>query len=187
MAEYCLLCRKRLLSHASIISCCICHQKCHVRCISSNDEEVSSIKRNINQWFCTNCVSSALPFNHFEDETDYHDALLHNDHFDRVWESFSDKIFNPLSSDTTNTDLPLGDLDPDTNFYSDVAYNSVSLCKYYLEDCFKKKMFNVIDSKSLSVCHVNIRSLQRNFYALKKLLCGLGIWIHLVWGDRNMD
>ena len=56
-----------------------------------------------------------------------------------VWESFSDKIFNPLSSATTNTDLPLDDLDPDTNFYNDVAYNSVSLCKYYLEDCFKKK------------------------------------------------
>ena len=193
MAEYCLLCRKRLLSHASIISCCICHQKCHVRCISSNDEEVSSINRNINQWFCTNCVSSALPFNHFEDETDYHDALLHNDHFDRVWESFSDKIFNPLSSDTTNTDLPLDDLDPDTNFYNDVAYKSVSLCKYYLEDCFKKKMFNVIDSKSLSICHVNIRSLQCNFYALKNYFAGLEFEFTLLgvtetWiNDMNCD
>ena len=193
MAEYCLLCRKSLLSHESIISCCICHQKCHIRCISSNDEEVSSIKRNINQWFCINCVSSALPFNHFEDETDYHDALLHNDHFDRVWESFSDKIFNPISSDTTNTDLPLDDLDPDTNFYNDVAYNSVSLCKYYLEDCFKKKMFNVIDSKSLSVCHVNIRSLQRNFYALKNYFAGLEFEFTLLgvsetWiNDMNCD
>ena len=139
MAEYCWLCRKRLLSHASIISCCICHQKCHIRCISSNDDKVSSIKRNINQGFCINCVSSDLPLNRFEDETDFHDALLHNDHFDRVWESFSDKIFNPLSSETKNTDLPLDDLDPDTNFYNDVAYYSVSLCKHYLEECFKKK------------------------------------------------
>ena len=151
MAEYCLLCRKRLLSHSCVISCCICHEKCHLRCISSNDEELCTIKTDVNQWFCITCVSSALPFNHYEDETEYKDALSCNDHFDRVLESFSDKVFNPLSSDSKDIDLPLDDLDPDTNFYNDVLYQSTSLCKYHLEENFKKELFNVDDAKSFSL------------------------------------
>ena len=173
MAKYCLLCRKRLLSHSCVISCCICHEKCHLRCISSNDEELCTIKTDFNQWFCITCVSSALPFNHYEDETEYRDALSCNDHFDRVLESFSDKVFNPLSSDSKDIDLPLDDLDPDTNFYNDVLYQSTSLCKYYLEESFKKELFNVDDAKSLSACHVNIRSLQSNFDALKNYFANL--------------
>ena len=173
MAEYCLLCRKRLLSHSCVISCCICHEKCHLRCISSNDEELCTIKTDVKPWFCMICVSSALPFNPYEDETEYKDALSCNDHFDRVLESFSDKVFNPLSSDSKDIDLPLGDLDPDTNFYNDVLYQSTSLCKYYLEESFKNELFNVDDAKSLSACHVNIRSLQSNFDALKNYFANL--------------
>ena len=136
MAEYCLLCRKRLLSHSCVISYCICHEKCHLKCISSNDEELCTIKTDVSQWFCITRVSSALPFNHYEDETEYKDALSCHDHFDRILESFSDKVFNPLLSDSMDIDLPLDDLDPDTNFYNDVLYQSTSLCKYYLEESF---------------------------------------------------
>ena len=173
MADYCLLCRKRLLSHSCVISCCICHEKCHLRCISSNDEELRTIKTDISQWFCITCVSSALPFNHYEDESEYKDALSCHDHLDRILESFSDKVFNPFLSDSRDIDLPLDDLDPDTNFYNDVLYESTSLCKYYLEESFKKELFNVDDAKSLSACHVNIRSLQSNFDALKNYFANL--------------
>ena len=74
--------------------------------IFTNDLELCTIRTDVNQWFCITCVSSALPFNHYEDETEYKEALSCNDHFDRVLESFSDKVFNPLSSDSKDIDLP---------------------------------------------------------------------------------
>ena len=90
----------------------------------------------VSQWFCITCVSSAHPFNHYEDEdeTEYKDALSFNDHFHGVLEFFSDKVFNPLLSDIKDTDI----LDRDTNFYYAVICQSTYLCKYYLKESFKK-------------------------------------------------
>ena len=62
-----------------------------------------------------------------------------------------------------------------------------------LRTVLRKKMFNVIDSKSLSVWHVNIRSLQCKFYGLKNYFSGLEIEFTLLgvtetWiNDMNCD
>ena len=62
MIMYCLLCNQRLLSHASTVSCEICHGKCHTRCISLDNHELSTIMSTENSWYCVSCISSMLPY-----------------------------------------------------------------------------------------------------------------------------
>ena len=94
-----------------------------------------------------------------------------NEHFD------SDRLlslkFNPLSTDLYfNQRLTLAnDLDPDSNFYSDL--NS---CDYLVEDQFNDILNCKVRNKEyFSSLHLNIRSLQANLDGLTNLLSNLNM------------
>ena len=175
MIMYCLFCNQRLLSHASTVSCEICHGKCHTRCISLDNHELSTIMSTENSWSCVSCITSMLPFVHIQDESEFQDALCGKDSFELYWDLFSEKVFNPLTWNDKEMDLPLDDLDPDTNFFNDIAYHSSTLCKYYVDDGFVKDITvsPVNEGKPFSLCHVNVRSLQSNFNSLMSYLSTL--------------
>ena len=78
--DRCLKCEKRLLSHAKTASCVMCHLKCHLKCISLNTEELSSII-NDSSWYCMRCITSALPFIGIDDDEEYIQALSCKGHF----------------------------------------------------------------------------------------------------------
>ena len=175
MIMYCLFCKQRLLSHASTVTCEICHEKCHTRCISLANQELSTIMSTEDCWYCISCLSSVLPFVHIQDESEFQDAICVKDSFELYWDTFSEKVFNPLTWKDKEIDLPLDDLDPDTNFYNDIAYHSSALCKYYTDGGFLKDftVSPVDDEKPFSPCHFNVRSLQSNFNSLSSYLSTL--------------
>ena len=136
----CKLCCKRVLSHAKTAVCAVCHWKYHMNCISINENELTTILSAPNHWYCMFCMSSSLPFIHIKDEFEYEETLSARNKFDLTCESFQEKLFNPFSPKDKELDLPLDDLDPDSNFYNDITYHSSTLCNYYMEDTFKNEI-----------------------------------------------
>ena len=123
------------------MSCLVCQSKCHLKCISLHEEELSSIV-NDSSWYCMQCISSALPFNSIDDDDEYIQALSSKDHFELNWDRLYEKLFNPLSIEDNELESPLDDIDPDSNFYNDLVYQSASLCKLYTEDSFRNQFAN---------------------------------------------
>ena len=87
--------------------------------------------RKTNVWFCTKCSASILPFNNIDDDTEYLETIYE-------WQSSElqipfnllvseDRIFSPFSLNEDVT-MPLGDTDPDIQFYN-------SQCNRYLHSC----------------------------------------------------
>ena len=164
MINVCLICQKRILSHAKTISCNHCKNKCHLKCISVNDFEMSSLKSS-NDWYCVNCLCETLPFLNIVDDLEFIDALSLKDHFETNWDNLYDRLFNPFTLSDEMPNDPLGDVDPDQNFYSDMALYSHSLCKYYSEKTFNDMIeANLLNLDNIfSLFHVNTRSIPCNF------------------------
>ena len=120
----CKLCCKIVLSHAKTVAYAVCHWKYHLNCISINENELTTILSAPYPWYCMFCMSSSLPFIHIEDELEYEETLSERNKFDLTCESFQEKLFNPFSPKDKELDLPLDDLDPDSNFYNDITYHS---------------------------------------------------------------
>ena len=56
--------------------------------------------------------------------------------------------------------IPLFETDPDMQFYMGMNYTENIRCDYYFEDDFNEKM-KVVDKSSLSMFHLNVRSLPK--------------------------
>ena len=174
MDNKCLICSKRILTHARKLQCLICKRFCHLNCISIRKCEVSNLN-NKNDWYCMMCMSAELPFLNIVDDDDFILALSTKDHFEIEWENSYDKIFNPITLNDNERDLPLDDIDPDDNFYNDLSSYSSSLCKYYLQDSFNSEHAKLVAGglKPLSFFHLNVRSLPHNFSQLHIFLDSL--------------
>ena len=110
------------------------------------------------------CLSSVFPFNHIGDDSEFYKAIYTKDIWNVDLLDLSDKVFNPLE----NLDRELNDLldeyDPDLNFYNEIYQKSMHKCNYLTESSFKDKLSlsKCIAAASFSLCHINIRSLNRN-------------------------
>ena len=194
MIDICLSCKKRILSHAKTISCNFCNGKCHLKCISVNDFEISSLKSSAD-WICFHCMSDVMPFLNIVDDYEFYDALFLKDHFEINWDNLYDRLFNPFTLSDEMLGDPLSDIDPDQNFYQDVAIHAQSLCKYYSERTFN----DLVEAQSLqldnifSLLHVNARSIPCNFSSLTAYLECLNFIFNFIgvsetWlSDHNCD
>ena len=96
MANLCLFCQKKVLSHAKFVTCAICSKKCHCKCISIKPNEIPLLMSS-NEWYCFNCTCEALPFIHIDDDIEYIEALSTKDHFELYWDTMYEKCFNPFT------------------------------------------------------------------------------------------
>ena len=85
MDNKCLICSKRILTHARKLQCLICKRFCHLNCISIRKCEVSNLN-NKNDWYCMMCMSTELPFLNIVDDDDFILALS-SKYFEIVWEN----------------------------------------------------------------------------------------------------
>ena len=112
----CNICSGRILSHSRTMTCVLCCNHCHLKCISLNNDDRSDILRDTNWWYCHLCLSSVVPFNHIGDKSEFYKAICTKDIRNDDLLDLSDKVFNPLE----NLDRELNDLldeyDPDLNF-----------------------------------------------------------------------
>ena len=164
MDKKCPICNRHLLSHSRTMQCAVCHYTCQVKCISLDNNERSNIWRDANSWYCSLCLVSVFPFNHIEDGSDLSKAICTKDNLKLSELHFSDKIFNPMEILDREVNNLLDDSDPDLHFYNEIYQKSIHKCNYLTESSFKDHISLSKSglSASLSLCHINIRSLNRN-------------------------
>ena len=83
-------------------------------------DEQLSILNNQYTWYCSLCLSSHLPFNHYIDEDEFLDAIYVKDHFQLHWDSLSKQLFNSFDFNDNESDIILNDVDPDLNCYNEM-------------------------------------------------------------------
>ena len=140
----CNICFRRVLKHSLNIKCTVCKTAVHIKCLSDVTRQDPIYRyRDNNNWICTVCIQSVLPFNHFKDDDDFIDAvcdinnmaakatfnLLHN----------QNKMFSPFDLNFED-DNQLHDPDQDINIFKNHCTSLMKSCDYYLEDSFNSKL-----------------------------------------------
>ena len=110
----CRNCSKRILAQSLSLTCSICNNIYHLRCLYSIRREDSLYKeRNTNNWICVFCAKSLFPFNNCSDD----------DEFIKIFSELStspkqvhlnvldDMLFDPFQPNEFDTDVHLFDVD----------------------------------------------------------------------------
>ena len=136
----CSVCFRNILSHACPLTCCVCKYDVHLNCIPFVDKKDSIyMEREHNQWFCIKCIEDILPFNHCNDDDDFHEYLSDYWHVKPMTSAnnANDKLFVPfeLSSDPQ---CPLYGHDPYFQIYNDLCKDTSQKCEYFNECSFNR-------------------------------------------------
>ena len=181
----CNICSKRVLNHSFYLNCQVCCSKVHLKCLSQVSKNDSIFKnRDTDIWYCTKCMGSILPFNNIDDDHEYnriiYDLQCKNNPIPYDLLASGDKIFSPLELND-DASSPLGDKDPDLQFYNDQFRSVLQSCDYYIEDSLNQKL-SVLDipHRSFSLIHSNVRSAQKNLKKLELYLTNLNIQFPIV-------
>ena len=70
MDDCCSICCHKILRHAKNIVCLIC-LKTYMKCVSIDPDYRNEIEANKNTYYCSQCLSSEMPFNYIDDETEF--------------------------------------------------------------------------------------------------------------------
>ena len=157
MAKHCPLCSKRVLSHSRVLKCTVCNHEFHIACCNFTAEE--SADRN--DWYCPPCLLECVPFCNIIEEDEYKSAIYSRHSDEPIDFSILDRLaFNPFEwNQDTNT--PLGEVDPDIQYFSSPCFSSNQNCDYHTECTFNRytTKYNLNESHGISLyCH-NVHSL----------------------------
>ena len=145
------------------ISCSTCSNVFHVDCLNFDRS------KHEYPWFCGECMSRLLSFNHLSDDLEFMNVLLdrHMNGHDTSSMGVNYNVFENFSQVTFSTDgeNALTEInDPDNQYYNELLSNLTINCEYYTEDSFIKKMKLVsTDKTKFSLLHLNVRSIPKNF------------------------
>ena len=173
-SNVCLVCYRRIQTFCYYLSCLNCVRRYHARCVNLDRDDI----HNVSMWYCPKCVQTTLPFNHYDDDDEFYSAVIEGmlDCSFRFQE-INNKVLIPFEINDTQHEMPMNEIDPDIQFYSNSQYTSNTKCNYYFEDSFKdclRKNNIVSESKlPLSLFHMNIRSLPKHFDELEIYLNSL--------------
>ena len=121
-------------------------------------------------WYCRLCNETIFAFNLIEDDSEFQSTIrnfmsnsLYLDILGRYQDS---EIFDPFElnlSDNDNIFEYQGELDPDKNYFSQLAHHLSKSSNYYIEESFNKYIQrNSVINDDFYVMHVNIRSTPAN-------------------------
>jgi hypothetical protein len=151
------------------LKCSTCQTLIHIKCLPYyQTDDIEYAKLPENQWSCTLCLKILFPFFESDNtllqtnnsvETIYHDIdqlnNLPNDIMGMQWDEEGDIM---------------EDIDPDTNYYNSDDSTNPNNCLYYHPNGLNLESAKHSAKESLSIFHVNIRSLRKNFSKLVLLL-----------------
>ena len=181
----CNICQRNIQSHAHFLKCAMCKSNVHIRClpnITTNDSIYTN--RDENVWLCTMCTTNIFPFNQLDDD-DFFEVVKENlmgMNVDLI-RRLQRYQFNPFDLNFENDNIPHQDSDPDLQYFNDMTYvNNLSRCDYYMQHDFNKLLDdNKIDNdNTLSMIHLNIRSLPKHFRELNVFLSELSIDFNVI-------
>ena len=183
MGLYCLICKNRILKHAKMVTCSHCESVMHMKCITLSQEEQSSILSNLSSWLCECCTISIFPFNCIEEEQEFIQTMNYELSHCEIKNLMvhCQKIFHPFEiSEGDDETFFISDIDPDTNYFNQTDFKITNNCLYYNEDKFNSEYAKVNAERIIksvtnpfSMCHVNIRSVPKNFGHFEDYLSNL--------------
>ena len=164
VVDLCAICTKRVRDCQRGIYCELCPHWVHLSCTSLNIMDYNQLSNSNEPWYCHICIGNIFPFNSFTDDTDFLSCIFNMSHSENPNSYFvnnSDQ-FKLLTSAVTDDK----DTDPDRNLLNNYKNKT---CDYYLASEFNTYITqNTIscDCEAISVLHVNVRSLNKNFNKL---------------------
>ena len=169
----CGYCSRNVLNHHKSIVCNHCKNWIHLKCSGISDLNASNSVKYAD-WFCTKCLSNALPFIQSDD---LEISSLQSNCLDLNLDNLSNKYVNPFSLNSSlNSNNRQNYSDPDSYFFND---NLSDDCNYLLNSDFNNLLIkkNIIkdNSNCFSALNINIRSLQKNFDQLQLALNSIDI------------
>ena len=159
MTHICPICSQRILNHARRLECCACYVLSHMKCITLAPDKQQSLYQYQNEWLCKSCLSTIFPFNNIVIDKEFIAAVYSIDKTATL--NDSDIIFHPFEINDTDHISPFCEIDHDLHFYNSIDFH-LSKCNYYEESSFAQIAPNMANlSQSLSLCHLNIRSIKK--------------------------
>ena len=171
----CDICCSKVHSHNLKLTCCLCKQLYHVKCLPVFTRDDYNYANNpMNFWSCVNCNESIFPFNKLEDSDFCRSSMFHEQFLSMS--DIEDKLFNPFDFEVLESEDPLTDIDPDLNYFNALSNSSLQNSDYFTNASFQKYIDkNNVTNNCLSLIHTNIRSLNKNISELTTYLNTLPI------------
>ena len=187
----CKICYRKVESFCIHIECVVCQVKYHAKCV--NMDRSDTLKCDL--WYCPICSGSILPYNHhrtiLDNDDDFKWAIMEGMLNNEIQISeISKKLFCPFEINQ-GIEMPLTEMDPDVQFYSDSHYIQNLNCDYYLEEKLIKEIEDYsTKGNHLSLFHLNIKSLPKHYDELQIFLKSLEHKFSIVgltetWLDEN--
>ncbi len=162
----CSFCMKRLNKSQHKISCCKCHNCCHLKCanVVISDQMVNNV---IDDWFCPICIQQNLPFSNTDDEDlEILFSGLTEESF-RIYKTCKRMNFETITKLNSNKFNFDKDINPDSNFYD---CNIDTTCKYYSDEELNITLKDSSAKYGFSIIHFNCRSLVAHFTDIQNFL-----------------
>ena len=193
----CLCCSKKLQSHSSILKCSACKHSFHIDCLSVTKNDSIYVNRLSDPWICIICMQNCIPFNHLDDEEFYDCSIPSYCH--KIGRSLfdlnhsNDAFYRVDSTDFDGSHDPLGDLNPDEQFFRFLP-GIFNQSLYYDEDSFNAKINELgFTENNYGAIHFNLRSAPKNLCHVEDYLdcldftfpfvCATETWLN----DSNVD
>ena len=156
------------------IDCKYCQCFYHIKFITLSIDFLEEISADVQHWLRHFCLTTTFSFNNTEEDLEFIGTIDDLSPRDTL-KYISDKLFIPFELNDQDHSSNLCDIDPDLNFYN--ALNQLtSKCNYYLESSFNSVINKASGTKDLFyLCHLNIRSLKKNYASLDAYLSLLDI------------
>jgi hypothetical protein len=167
LQQKCKLCKKRIMTHNNTVNCSSCNTRWHAKCLpiySAND--IQYAKNPLNNWTCPHCLRELFPFNDIANDTDFLQAVTNPISNIIDIETLESMIYDPFDANNNDEEGFLSDIDPDKNFLGDIRGTAISKCKYYYNIEHMENALEYTKNSSLSMLHLNIRSLPKNIDSL---------------------
>jgi hypothetical protein len=162
----CNICCKGVRNHERVITCNCCRNDIHQRCLPTYSvHDVEYANEATNDWMCTKCLMDIFPF--FNVETAEELLLVQSNNNQVDLNRLNTLIFDPFSDVDDNDELR--DIDPDNNFFNNQTNSFYADCRYMYPDNLNNKL-EENNAPDISVMHLNIRSLKKNYKSLNAML-----------------
>ena len=177
--EVCPICLKKVIISLRALKCDLCCKLTHKNCTLFTIKEYNDfIKTGNPVWTCRICAESIFPFNHIVDNDVYYSSLLELTSDCRLFgpDYAQFKIFDPFDLNDKKDYIPCTDINPDSYYYNDLSFSIQQNSNYYHEDSFNQSFQRVFhDNDTLSLMHLNIRSIPSNLTKLVQYLSNLNV------------
>ena len=166
ITENCRICYKKLQTHSKTITCSLCNLPSHIICLNQySPEDIEYAKNITNHWTCPACLKEQFPFYEIEKQPELYSILT--DATAALYTNLDELILNPFELGMEEDEHD--DIDPDGNYY-DCQENSIPTARYMHIDAINRIIQPNKDSEPLSIFHINIRSLKKNYTNLTSIL-----------------